>query len=87
MKGSVSKTMMSHSHDILSKLRSQREAGLFCDITLRTNGQSYSAHKAVLAAVSEYFQEVFAEMDSTPSLKTDIDLTGGSRTEMELLIR
>ncbi|XP_062313172.1 uncharacterized protein si:dkey-229b18.3 isoform X1 [Osmerus eperlanus] len=76
LKGSVSKTMMSHSHDILSKLRSQREAGLFCDITLRTNGQSYSAHKAVLAAVSEYFQEVFAEMDSTPSLKTDIDLTG-----------
>uniref|UniRef100_A0A8C7FR35 BTB domain-containing protein n=1 Tax=Oncorhynchus kisutch TaxID=8019 RepID=A0A8C7FR35_ONCKI len=56
--------MMSHSRDMLSKLRSQREAGLFCDITLRTDGCSYSAHKAVLAAVSEYFQELFTEMDS-----------------------
>lgn len=68
--------MMSHSRDMLSKLRSQREAGLFCDITLRTDGCSYSAHKAVLAAVSEYFQELFTEMDSAPSSRSDIDLTG-----------
>ncbi|KAM6955689.1 uncharacterized protein PEZ65_004781 isoform 1-T1 [Lycodopsis pacificus] len=70
----VTKTMESHSGDMLSKLRSQREAGLFCDITLRTNGRSYSAHRAVLAAVSDHFQEVFTEMDS--SMKADIDLTG-----------
>lgn len=72
----LSQTMMSHSRDMLSKLRSQREAGLFCDITLRTDGCSYSAHKAVLAAVSEYFQELFTEMDSAPSSRSDIDLTG-----------
>ncbi|XP_068560974.1 uncharacterized protein si:dkey-229b18.3 isoform X2 [Cebidichthys violaceus] len=73
-RGCVTKTMVSHSTDMLSKLRSQREAGLFCDITLRTNGRSYSAHRAVLAAVSDHFQEVFTEMDS--SMKADIDLTG-----------
>uniref|UniRef100_A0A667WWP7 BTB domain-containing protein n=1 Tax=Myripristis murdjan TaxID=586833 RepID=A0A667WWP7_9TELE len=72
--GRVSKTMTSHGDYMLSKLRSQREAGLFCDITLRTDGRSYSAHRAVLAAVSEYFQEIFTEMDS--STKTDVDLTG-----------
>ncbi|XP_056245699.1 uncharacterized protein si:dkey-229b18.3 isoform X1 [Seriola aureovittata] len=73
-RGCVTKTMASHSADMLSKLRSQREAGLFCDITLRTNGRSYSAHRAVLAAVSDHFQEIFTEMDS--SMKADIDLTG-----------
>ena len=67
-------SVLSHSGDVLSKLRSQREAGLFCDITLRTNGQSYSAHRAVLAAVSEYFQEIFTETQL--SAKADIDLTG-----------
>uniref|UniRef100_A0A665U2N9 BTB domain-containing protein n=1 Tax=Echeneis naucrates TaxID=173247 RepID=A0A665U2N9_ECHNA len=64
-RGCVTKTMASHSADMLSKLRSQREAGLFCDITLRTNGRSYSAHRAVLAAVSDHFQEIFTEMDSS----------------------
>uniref|UniRef100_A0A1A8DHD4 Si:dkey-229b18.3 n=1 Tax=Nothobranchius kadleci TaxID=1051664 RepID=A0A1A8DHD4_NOTKA len=72
----VTKTMPSHGADVLSKLRSQREAGLFCDITLQTNGQSFSAHRAVLAAVSDHFQELFNEMDL--SKKADIDLTGFS---------
>lgn len=66
--------MASHGADMLSKLRSQREAGMFCDITLRTNGRPYLAHRAVLAAVSDHFQEIFTEMDS--SMKADIDLTG-----------
>lgn len=66
--------MASHSADMLSKLRSQREAGLFCDITLRTNGRPFLAHRAVLAAVSDHFQEIFTEMDL--NVKADIDLTG-----------
>ncbi|XP_034742098.1 uncharacterized protein si:dkey-229b18.3 isoform X2 [Etheostoma cragini] len=83
-RGCVTKTMVSHSTDMLSKLRSQREAGLFCDITLRTNGRSYSAHRAVLAAVSDHFQEIFTEMDS--SLKADIDLTGFSEDSLLSLL-
>uniref|UniRef100_A0A3B1K4A5 BTB domain-containing protein n=1 Tax=Astyanax mexicanus TaxID=7994 RepID=A0A3B1K4A5_ASTMX len=62
----------SHSHEVLSKLNSQREAGMFCDITLKTgNGHSFVAHKAVLAAVSEYFQELFTEMDTLHSPYVD----------------
>lgn len=72
--GCVSKTMTSHGAEMLSRLRSQREAGLFCDITLRTNGRPFPAHRAVLAAVSDHFQEIFTEMD--PSMKQDVDLTG-----------
>ncbi|XP_071332090.1 uncharacterized protein [Trachinotus anak] len=83
-RGCVTKTMASHSADMLSKLRSQREAGLFCDITLRTNGRSYSAHRAVLAAVSDHFQEIFTEMDS--SVKADIDLTGFSEDSLLSLL-
>jgi len=65
----------SHSHQVLTKLNSQREAGLFCDITLKTgDGQCFVAHKAVLAAVSEYFQELFTEMDS--DAQSHVDLTG-----------
>lgn len=59
---------------MLSKLRNQREAGLFCDITLRTSGRPFRAHRAVLAAVSDHFQELFTEMDVT--VKADVDLTG-----------
>ncbi|XP_028992733.1 uncharacterized protein si:dkey-229b18.3 isoform X2 [Betta splendens] len=80
----VTKTLASHSAGMLSKLRSQREAGLFCDITLRTNGRSYSAHRAVLAAVSDHFQEIFTEMDS--SMKADIDLTGFSEDSLLSLL-
>lgn len=83
-RGCVTKTMSSHSVEMLSRLRSQREAGLFCDITLRTNGRSFSAHRAVLAAVSDHFQEIFTEMDS--SLKTDIDLTGFSEDSLLSLL-
>lgn len=71
--------MSSHSGEMLTKLRSQREAGLFCDITLRTNGQPFPAHRAVLAAVSDHFQEIFTEMDS--DMKQDIDLTGKNKRE------
>nr|XP_015219437.1 PREDICTED: uncharacterized protein LOC107079467 [Lepisosteus oculatus] len=74
----VSKTLSSYGNDLLCKLNGQRGEGLFCDITLKVGGRSFSAHKAVLAAVSEYFQEIFTEMDSTASPQTAIDLTGYS---------
>ncbi|XP_054644040.1 uncharacterized protein si:dkey-229b18.3 [Dunckerocampus dactyliophorus] len=83
-RGCVTKTMASHCSDMLSKLKSQREAGMFCDITLRTNGHAYAAHRAVLAAVSDHFQEIFTEMDS--SMKGDIDLTGFSEDSLLSLL-
>ncbi|MBN3300918.1 ZBT11 protein, partial [Amia calva] len=75
---SISKTLTSHGNDLLGKLNGQRGQGLFCDITLKMDRGSFSAHKAVLAAVSEYFQEIFAEMDSTSNQESAIDLTGFS---------
>lgn len=79
----VTKTMGSYSSELLSRLRSQRDAGLFCDITLRTSGRSFSAHRAVLAAVSDHFQEIFTEMDSGID---DIDLTGFNEDSLVSLL-
>ncbi|CAL9690181.1 unnamed protein product [Knipowitschia caucasica] len=80
----VTKTVASYSNELLTRLKSQRDAGLFCDITLRTSGRSYSAHRAVLAAVSDHFQEIFTEMDS--SIKADIDLTGFNEDSLVSLL-
>ncbi|MBN3274070.1 ZBT11 protein, partial [Polyodon spathula] len=74
----ITKTLVSHGTDVLKNLNSQRDEGLFCDITLIVDGATYSAHKAVLAAVSEYFKEMFTEMDSTSNHKSAVDLTGFS---------
>ncbi|XP_687189.3 uncharacterized protein si:dkey-229b18.3 [Danio rerio] len=83
----ISRMVESHSHEVLSKLNSQREAGLFCDITLKTGGgQSFVAHKAVLAAVSEYFQELFTEMDSATDPQSHVDLTGFSEQSLLALL-
>ncbi|KAL1267764.1 hypothetical protein QQF64_033127 [Cirrhinus molitorella] len=85
--GLISRIVESHSHQVLSKLNSQREAGLFCDITLKTGGgQSFVAHKAVLAAVSEYFQELFTEMDSATDPQSHVDLTGFSEQSLLALL-
>ena len=41
---------------ILEKLREQRDAQRFCDVTIRIDGVNFSAHRAVLAACSSYFE-------------------------------
>ena len=41
---------------VLEKLREQRDAQRFCDITIRIDGMNFSAHRAVLAACSPYFE-------------------------------
>ncbi|CAL8268410.1 unnamed protein product [Lota lota] len=82
--GSVTVTMTSHGAEVLRRLQSQREAGLFCDITLRTQGRAFSAHRAVLAAVSEYFQEIFAEKEV--DAEADVDLTGFSEQSLLSLL-
>ncbi|XP_072355019.1 POZ (BTB) and AT hook-containing zinc finger 1-like [Scyliorhinus torazame] len=56
-----------HSADMLKKLNGQRKnGGRFCDVVLRVGDESFPAHKAVLAACSDYFESVFGSaMDET----------------------
>ncbi|XP_077385809.1 POZ-, AT hook-, and zinc finger-containing protein 1 isoform X2 [Festucalex cinctus] len=49
-----------HSAEMLHNLDVQRkDGGRFCDVILRVGEESFPAHKAVLAACSEYFETVF----------------------------
>ncbi|XP_041748286.2 POZ-, AT hook-, and zinc finger-containing protein 1 isoform X1 [Coregonus clupeaformis] len=49
-----------HSAEMLHNLNIQRkDGGRFCDVILRVGEDSFPAHKAVLAACSEYFESVF----------------------------
>ncbi|KAK6290983.1 hypothetical protein J4Q44_G00386140 [Coregonus suidteri] len=46
----------SHQDSVLSALNQQRKDGLLCDVTLVAGDQKFHAHKAVLAACSDYFR-------------------------------
>ncbi|KAK7916593.1 hypothetical protein WMY93_012354 [Mugilogobius chulae] len=50
-----------HSTEMLHNLNAQRkDGGRFCDVLLRVGEESFPAHRAVLAACSEYFESVFS---------------------------
>uniref|UniRef100_A0A8C5M453 POZ/BTB and AT hook containing zinc finger 1 n=1 Tax=Leptobrachium leishanense TaxID=445787 RepID=A0A8C5M453_9ANUR len=53
-----------HSSDVLQQLNQQRKTGgRFCDVILRVGEDSFPAHRAVLAACSQYFESVLGESD------------------------
>ncbi|KAB0348127.1 hypothetical protein FD754_012984, partial [Muntiacus muntjak] len=46
----------SHNDSVLAALNQQRSDGVLCDVTLIAEEQKFHAHKAVLAACSDYFR-------------------------------
>ncbi|XP_061651216.1 zinc finger and BTB domain-containing protein 24 isoform X2 [Phyllopteryx taeniolatus] len=53
----------SHKTSILSKLARLRKRDVLCDITLLAEGERFRAHKALLAASSDYFSQLFTTDD------------------------
>ncbi|KAJ8379781.1 hypothetical protein SKAU_G00005590 [Synaphobranchus kaupii] len=45
---------------VLGSLNEQRLLGQYCDVSILVNGQSFHAHRAVLAASSLYFRDLFS---------------------------
>lgn len=75
-KGEVNQFLSEHSQTMLEKLNSQRLNNQFCDITLLIEGEEYRAHKAVLAACSEYFHNLFFEKGAASTHEAVVDLSG-----------
>uniref|UniRef100_A0A1A8MWJ0 Zinc finger and BTB domain containing 11 n=1 Tax=Nothobranchius pienaari TaxID=704102 RepID=A0A1A8MWJ0_9TELE len=75
-KGEVNRFLPKHSQTMLDKLNKQRLDNQFCDITLLIEGEEYRAHKAVLAACSEYFNELFFEKGAVTTHEAVVDLSG-----------
>ncbi|KAM3850259.1 zinc finger and BTB domain-containing protein 11 [Diretmus argenteus] len=75
-KGEVNQFLPKHSQTMLDKLNQQRLGDQFCDITLLIEGEEHRAHKAVLAACSEYFNELFVEKGAVSTHEAVLDLSG-----------
>ncbi|XP_019900083.1 nucleus accumbens-associated protein 2 isoform X2 [Esox lucius] len=45
---------------VLESLNEQRLQGQYCDVAVMVNGQAFKAHRAVLAASSLYFRDLFS---------------------------
>ncbi|XP_030647839.1 zinc finger and BTB domain-containing protein 11 isoform X2 [Chanos chanos] len=78
-KGVVKQFLPKHGQTTLDKLNQQRLGNQFCDITLLIEGEEHRAHKAVLAACSDYFYELFVEKGAVSSHEAVVDLSGFSK--------
>uniref|UniRef100_A0A8C7GAT2 Zinc finger and BTB domain containing 11 n=1 Tax=Oncorhynchus kisutch TaxID=8019 RepID=A0A8C7GAT2_ONCKI len=78
-KGVVKQYLPRHGQTMLDKLNQQRLNNQFCDITLLIEGEEHRAHKAVLAACSDYFNELFIEKGAVSSHEAVVDLSGFSK--------
>uniref|UniRef100_H3D8D6 Zinc finger and BTB domain containing 11 n=1 Tax=Tetraodon nigroviridis TaxID=99883 RepID=H3D8D6_TETNG len=78
-KGEVNQFLSKHSQTMLEKLNRQRLSNQFCDITLLIEGEEFRAHKAVLAACSDYFHELFFEKGAASTHEAVVDLSGFSK--------
>ncbi|XP_032906643.1 nucleus accumbens-associated protein 1 [Amblyraja radiata] len=52
-------------NNILECLNEQRLQGLYCDVSIVVKGQAFKAHRAVLAASSSYFRDLFSSNNCT----------------------
>lgn len=76
----------SHAKSILSTMNTLRKDGTLCDVTLRVQGQSFMAHRIVLAACSDYFCAMFTnEVRINPLVLNLIYLSNSSlATSLEI---
>ncbi|NXU92179.1 ZBT17 protein, partial [Xiphorhynchus elegans] len=65
-----------HSKQVLEQLNQQRQLGLLCDCTFVVDGIDFKAHKAVLAACSDYFRMLFVDQKDVLEVKGPFSLAG-----------
>lgn len=72
----------SHSLFLLQQLNVQREFGFLCDCTVAIGNVYFKAHRAVLAAFSNYFKMIFIHQSRSVqgSCRSETRLLGRSRS-------
>ncbi|XP_062855565.1 zinc finger protein 131 [Trichomycterus rosablanca] len=72
-----------HYKVMLDKLNEQRRLDQFTDITLIVDGHQFRAHKAVLAACSQFFYKFFQDFTQEPLVEIEGVSNGAFRHLME----
>lgn len=75
----------SHMGTLLSGLNALRSKGLLLDVTLIAGGQSFQAHRVVLASCSDYFRAMFTDA-MKESRQSEICLNGVTAEGMRYLL-
>ncbi|XP_043560310.1 zinc finger protein 131-like isoform X2 [Chiloscyllium plagiosum] len=65
----------SHYKVVLDRLNEQRQQEQFTDITLIVDGHHFKAHKAVLAACSQFFCRFFQDFREEPLVEIEGELS------------
>lgn len=68
---------------VLGSLNEQRLLGQYCDVSILVQGQAFKAHRAVLAASSLYFRDLFSSA-ADPSSSSSASSPSPSQTVFEL---
>ncbi|XP_040012388.1 zinc finger protein 131 [Xiphias gladius] len=71
-----------HYKVMMDKLNEQRQLDQFTDITLIVDGHQFRAHKAVLAACSQFFHKFFQDFNQEPL----VEIEGVSNTAFSQLM-
>ncbi|XP_049788546.1 kelch-like protein 18 isoform X2 [Schistocerca nitens] len=74
--------LFSQGFPIMEEIRRQ---GKLCDVTLKVDSQSYSAHRIVLAATIPYFNAMFTH-DMVESKQREITIQGIDSSALEALV-
>ncbi|XP_069001431.1 nucleus accumbens-associated protein 2-like [Embiotoca jacksoni] len=69
--------------NVLGNLNEQRLLGHYCDVSILVQGQAFKAHRAVLAASSLYFRDLFSSA-AADSSSSSSSLSSSSQSVFEL---
>lgn len=80
--------LANHGLILLQQLNAQREFGFLCDCTVAIGDVFFKAHKAVLAAFSNYFRMLFIHQDryERNAVILASDTSSGSKLKYFLLL-
>ncbi|XP_070819883.1 nucleus accumbens-associated protein 2-like [Chaetodon trifascialis] len=69
---------------VLGSLNEQRLLGHYCDVSILVQGQAFKAHRAVLAASSLYFRDLFSSAADSSSASSSSSSSSSSQAVFEL---